>query len=141
VESIHGEPAEFKPMAIPAVVFTDPELAWAGLTENEAKAKEIPYEVHKFPWGASGRATSLGRTDGVTKLIVSPESQRVLGIGIVGVGAGDLISEGVLAIEMGAVARDLADTIHPHPTLSEGIMEAAELALGSATHVIRLKRK
>lgn len=141
VDALRGEPAAFEPHTIPAVVFTDPELAWAGLTEREAKAKGIVHEVYQFPWIASGRATTLTRNDGLTKLIVDPSSQRVLGVGIVGVGAGELISEAVLAIEMGAVVRDLADTIHPHPTLSETIMESAELALGAATHMGKPRRR
>jgi dihydrolipoamide dehydrogenase len=140
VEAILGEPGSFEPRAIPAVVFTDPELAWAGLTEKEAADKSVKFDKVVFPWAASGRATTLARNDGLTKLLVDPATQRVLGVGIVGVGAGELISEGVLAIEMGAVARDVADTIHPHPTLSETIMEGAELALGSATHVARPKK-
>lgn len=140
VEALLGEPAEFSPRAIPAVVFTDPELAWAGLTEREARDQSIPVEVNRFPWAASGRATSIARTEGLTKLLVDPETKRVLGVGIVGVGAGEMISEGVLAIEMGAVARDVAESIHPHPTLSETIMESAEMAYGSATHVVRPKK-
>jgi dihydrolipoamide dehydrogenase len=140
VETILGEPAEFSPRAIPAVVFTDPELAWAGLTENEAKEKEVPYEKVTFPWAASGRATTLGRIEGMTKMLVEPESKRVLGVGIVGVGAGEMIAEAVLAIEMGAVARDIAESIHAHPTLSETIMESAELALGAATHMAKPKK-
>jgi dihydrolipoyl dehydrogenase len=135
VEALAGEPAEFNPRAIPAVVFTDPEIAWCGLTEREAAEQSLPVAVHRFPWAASGRATTLARNEGMTKLVVDPESQRVLGVGIVGVGAGELIAEGVLAVEMGAVARDLAESIHPHPTLSETLMESAELALGSAIHV------
>jgi dihydrolipoamide dehydrogenase len=140
VEAMLGDPAAFEPRAIPAVVFTDPEIAWAGLTEREAADKGVKFEKFTFPWAASGRATTLARNDGLTKLLVDPATQRVLGIGIVGVGAGEMISEGVLAIEMGAVARDLADSIHPHPTLSETVMEGAELALGSATHVARPKK-
>jgi dihydrolipoamide dehydrogenase len=140
VEAIIGEPAEWSPRAIPAVIFTDPELAWCGLTEREAKEQNIQIEVTKFPWAASGRATSIGRPDGLTKLIVEPGTQRVLGMGIVGAGAGELISEGVLAVEMAAVARDMAESIHPHPTLSETMMESAELALGSATHLYKPKR-
>jgi dihydrolipoamide dehydrogenase len=139
VEAICGEPTEFSPRAIPAVIFTDPEIAWCGITEREAKAGNIPHQVHKFPWIASGRAVALARTEGLTKLLVEPESQRILGVGITGTGAGELISEGVLAVEMGAVARDLADTIHPHPTLSETVMESAELVLGGATHVPKAK--
>ena len=140
VEVLLGEPAEWSPRAIPAVIFTDPEIAWAGLTELEAQKQNVSVEVHKFPWAASGRAVSIARTDGLTKLLVDPESKRVLGIGIVGVGAGEMISEGVLAIEMGAVARDVLESIHPHPTLSETIMESAEMAYGAATHVAPRKK-
>jgi dihydrolipoyl dehydrogenase len=141
VDTIAGEKVAFEPLAIPAVVFTDPEIAWAGLTENQAKEKNINYEVAKFPWAASGRATNIGRSDGVTKLILDPESQRILGIGICGPGAGELIAEGVLAIEMGANVTDLKLTIHPHPTLSETIMEAAEAFFGQSTHMYKPKRK
>jgi dihydrolipoamide dehydrogenase len=140
VDTILGEPAAFEPRAIPAVVFTDPEIAWAGITEREATEKGIRFEKMSFPWAASGRATTLARNDGLTKVLVDPATQRVLGIGIVGIGAGEMIAEGVLAIEMGAVARDIAESIHPHPTLSETIMEGAELALGAATHVARPKK-
>jgi dihydrolipoamide dehydrogenase len=141
VDAIAGDRnVEFAPAAIPAVVFTDPEIAWTGLTETEAEKQGIKVTIAKFPWGASGRAISLGRTDGVTKLIIHPESQRVLGVGICGPGAGELISEGVLAVEMGATAQDMAMTIHPHPTLSETVMEAAEVFFGHATHVYRPKR-
>ena len=141
VDAIAGDRnVEFAPAAIPAVVFTDPEIAWTGLTETDAEKQGIKVTVAKFPWGASGRAISLGRTDGVTKLIIHPESQRVLGVGICGPGAGELISEGVLAVEMGATAQDVAMTIHPHPTLSETVMEAAEVFYGHATHVYRPKR-
>jgi dihydrolipoyl dehydrogenase len=141
VDAIAGDRnVEFAPAAIPAVVFTDPEIAWAGLTETEAEKQGIKVTIAKFPWGASGRAISLGRTDGVTKLVIHPESQRVLGVGICGPGAGELISEGVLAVEMGATAQDMAMTIHPHPTLSETVMEAAEVFYGHATHVYRPKR-
>jgi dihydrolipoamide dehydrogenase len=141
VDAIAGDRnAAFEPAAIPAVVFTDPEIAWAGLTETEAQKQGVKVTIARFPWGASGRAISLGRTDGVTKLVIHPESERVLGVGICGPGAGELISEGVLAIEMGATARDMALTIHPHPTLSETVMEAAEVFYGHATHVYRPKR-
>jgi dihydrolipoamide dehydrogenase len=140
VGTILGEPSVFEPRAIPAVVFTDPEIAWAGLTEREAQEKNVRYEKLVFPWAASGRATTLARNDGLTKLLVDPATQRVLGVGIVGVGAGEMIAEGVLAIEMGAVARDVADSIHPHPTLTETVMESAELALGGATHIARPKK-
>jgi dihydrolipoamide dehydrogenase len=142
VDAILGEPSEWSPQAIPAVVFTDPELAWCGLTERDAATGNLTVEVVKFPWAASGRATTLGRNDGLTKLIVEPGTQRILGVGIVGAGAGELIAEGVLAVEMAAVARDLADSIHPHPTLSETLMESAELVLGgSATHLFKPKKR
>jgi dihydrolipoamide dehydrogenase len=135
VENITGEPTRFENVIIPAVVFTDPEVAWAGITETEAKAKGIKVKVAKFPWGASGRALTFDRTDGLTKLILEPDTERVLGVGIVGVGAGDLIAEGALAIEMGATAKDLAETVHAHPTLSETLMEAAEVYYGVSSHV------
>jgi len=141
VEAILGHKVAFEPNAIPAVVFTDPELAWTGLSEIEAREKGIKVEVAKFPWGASGRATTLDRNDGLTKLIIEPETERILGVGIVGVGAGDMIAEGTLAIEMGAVVKDLELTIHPHPTLSETIMAAAEVFYGRATDMYRPKRK
>lgn len=137
---IAGKDAAMDVAVIPAVVFTDPEVAWCGLTEEEAKAQGRAVKVAKFPWSASGRATTLGRNDGLTKLILDPESERVLGVGIAGVGAGDLISEGVLAVEMGAVAEDVAQSIHPHPTLSETLMEAAEVAEGTPTHIHVVKR-
>ena len=140
VEVIAGHKAAFEPLAIPAVVFTDPEIAWAGLTENQAKEKGNKFEVAKFPWAASGRATTLDRSDGVTKLIIEPGTERILGIGICGPGAGELIAEGVLAIEMGANATDLKMTIHPHPTLSETVMEAAEVFFGQSTHMYRPKK-
>jgi dihydrolipoamide dehydrogenase len=137
VEALLGEPTVWEPRAIPAVIFTDPEIAWAGLTENDAKKSVAPYEVLKFPWAASGRAVAIARTEGLTKMLVDPESKRILGVGITGPGAGEMISESVLAIEMGAVARDLMETIHPHPTLSETVMESAELAYGAATHMAK----
>lgn len=140
VEVIAGHKSYFEPLAIPAVVFTDPEIAWAGLTEEQAKKEGIKYEVAKFPWAASGRAVTLDRNDGVTKLIVDPDTQRILGIGLCGPGAGELISEGVLAIEMGANVTDLKLTIHPHPTLSETIMDAAEVFFGQSAHYYRPKR-
>jgi dihydrolipoamide dehydrogenase len=136
VEAMLGEASAFENIVIPAVVYTHPEVAWCGLTENEAKQKGIEVKVAKFLWGASGRALTLDRPDGLTKLIIEPESERILGIGIVGAGAGDLISEGVLAVEMGATARDIAESVHPHPTLSETLMEAAESFYGTATHMI-----
>jgi dihydrolipoamide dehydrogenase len=141
VEAILGHKVAFEPNAIPAVVFTDPEIAWAGLTETEAKERGIKVEISKFPWGASGRATTLDRNDGLTKLVIEPETERILGVAIVGVGAGDMIAEGTLAIEMGAVVKDLELTIHPHPTLSETVMFAAELFYGHATDMYRPKRK
>jgi dihydrolipoamide dehydrogenase len=140
-EVIAGHKAAFEPLAIPAVVFTDPEIAWAGLTENQAKEKGMKYEVAKFPWAASGRALTLDRSDGVTKLIVDPDTERIIGIGICGLGAGELIAEGVLAIEMGCNLTDLKLTIHPHPTLSETLMEAAEAFFGQSTHMYKPKRK
>lgn len=141
VEAILGHKVVFEPQAIPAVVFTDPEIAWAGLTETQAKKDGIAVEVARFPWAASGRNTTLGRNDGVTKLLIEPGTQRILGVGICGSGAGELIAEGVLAIEMGAVADDVKLTIHPHPTLSETVMESAEVFFGQATHVFRPKKK
>ena len=140
VEAILGEPSEWNPRAIPAVIFTEPEIAWAGLTEREAKEQGVPHEVLKFPWAASGRAVALDITNGLTKMLIDPDSKRILGVGIAGSGAGEMIAESVLAIEMGAVARDVMESIHPHPTLSETVMESAELAYGGATHVARPKR-
>ncbi|HEY1264293.1 MAG TPA: dihydrolipoyl dehydrogenase [Terriglobales bacterium] len=140
VEAIAGHKVAFEPNAIPAVVFTDPEIAWAGLTETQAQKENREVKVAKFPWAASGRAITLDRPDGVTKLIIDPATERVLGVGICGSGAGELIAEGVLAIEMGALAKDVALTIHPHPTLSETVMEAAEVFFGTSTHVYRPKR-
>jgi dihydrolipoamide dehydrogenase len=141
VESIAGERVAFEPLAIPAVVFTDPELAWCGLTETDAQKQKREVTVTRFPWAASGRALTLDRPDGMTKLVLDPKTERVLGVGIVGAGAGELIAEGVLAIEMGANATDVRMTIHPHPTLSETIMESAEVFFGQATHVYRPKKK
>ncbi len=138
VENLHGGDVQFKSI-VPAVVFTDPELAWCGLTEAEAKAQNIPHQVAKFPWTASGRALSFDRTDGVTKIIADPETNRVLGVGICGAGAGELIAEAVLAIEMGATVEDIALTIHPHPTLSETLMECADAFYGHATHTFAKK--
>jgi len=140
VEAIAGRKVAFEPHAIPAVVFTDPEIAWAGLTETQAKEQGREIAVAKFPWGASGRAITLDRPEGMTKLILDPKTERVLGVGIVGAGAGELIAEGVLAIEMAALAGDLELTIHPHPTLSETVMEAAEVFFGTSTDVYRPKR-
>ena len=141
VDAIAGERVAFEPLAIPAVVFTDPELAWCGLTEADAKAQGREVAISRFPWAASGRAITLDRTDGMTKLVLDPKTGRVLGVGIVGPGAGELIAEGVLAVEMGANASDLKLTIHAHPTLSETVMEAAEVFFGQATHVYRPKKK
>jgi dihydrolipoamide dehydrogenase len=140
VEVIAGKPAVFKPHAIPAVVFTDPELAWCGLTETQAASRKLNVAIVKFPWAASGRAITLDRVDGLTKLVLDPETERVLGMGVVGSGAGELIAEGVLAIEMAATASDVKLSIHPHPTLSETVMESAEVFFGQATHVYRPKK-
>ena len=137
VETAFGRKVAFEPAAIPAVVFTDPEIAWCGLSEDEAAASGRSVAVSRFPWAASGRARTIGRTDGLTKLVIDPESERLLGVGLVGPGAGELIAEGVLALEMAALASDLKLTIHPHPTLSETLMEAAETFFGQATHVYR----
>ncbi len=141
VEAIAGHKAVFEPAAIPAVVFTDPEVAWCGLTETQARAEGRAVEVAKFPWGASGRAVTLDRPAGVTKLVIEPESERILGVGIAGTGAGELIAEGVVAIEMGATASDLRLCIHPHPTLSETLMESAEVFFGRSTHVYRPRKR
>ncbi|MDE2290948.1 MAG: dihydrolipoyl dehydrogenase [Elusimicrobia bacterium] len=140
VDAASGKRAAFEPAAIPGVVFTDPEIAWCGLTETQAQAAGRPVEVAKFMWGASGRAQTLGRQDGVTKLVIEPGTERILGVGIAGPGAGELIAEGVLAVEMGAKASDLALSIHAHPTLSETLMEAAEMYYGHCTHAFRPKK-
>jgi dihydrolipoamide dehydrogenase len=141
IETIVGEESTSEGVVIPAVVFTHPEVAWCGLTEAEAKAKGITVEVAKFPWGASGRAMTFDKPEGLTKLIIDPETERVLGVGIVGHGAGELIAEGVLAVEMGATAQDLAESVHPHPTLSETMMEAAEVFYGHPTHTLAPKKR
>ena len=139
-EVLAAEPAAFDHV-VPAVVYTDPEVAWCGLTETRAKQENRRVEVARFPWAASGRAATLGRTEGLTKLVIDPETDRILGVGIVGLNAGELIAEGVLAVEMAAVAGDLAESIHPHPSLSESIGIAAEVYLGSATDLYIPKRK
>ena len=141
IKILSGEEPSPKGQCVPAVVFTDPELAWCGLTETEAKNNDRRVQVAKFPWGASGRAQALGRPDGVTKLILDPDTEEVLGMGICGVGAGELIGEGVLAVDNGLKAKDLAHSIHPHPTLSETIMETAESFYGEATHIYKKLRK
>jgi dihydrolipoamide dehydrogenase len=140
-EVLAGRPAAFEPQAIPAVVFTDPEIAWAGLTAEEAARSGRDVAVVQYPWQASGRAIAIGRTDGLTKWLVDPSTDRVLGCGIVGAGAGELISEAVVAIEMGCTVRDVADSIHPHPTLSETLAFSSEVYLGTATEVYRPKKK
>lgn len=132
-EVIAGRPAAFDARAVPAVIYTDPQIAWCGLSEEQAQSQGRDVTVERFPWRASGRALSMGRGDGLTKLVLDPETERVLGVGIVGPHAESLIAEGALAVEMGAVARDLALTVHPHPSLSETVMQAAQLALGGAT--------
>jgi dihydrolipoamide dehydrogenase len=141
VEVLLGQPAEFDKIAIPAVVFTDPEIAWAGLTEEQAKRESRVHEVVVYPWAASGRAQALGRTEGFTKWLVDPGTSRVLGCGIVGPGAGELIAEAVLAIEMGCEVRDLTESVHPHPTLSETLMNAGEVFFGTATEIYKPKRE
>ncbi|NIQ04018.1 MAG: dihydrolipoyl dehydrogenase [Nitrospinaceae bacterium] len=140
VEKLAGGTEEPMHPVVPAVVFTDPEIAWCGLTESEARAQGTEIAIAKFPWGASGRASTLGRNDGTTKLIVDPHSRRILGVGLVGSGVGELISEAALAIQMKARVEDLAGTIHPHPTLSETLMEAAEVFLGKSTHQYKKTR-
>ena len=140
IEAIAGHKVAFEPNAIPAVVFTDPEIAWAGLTETQAQKDGLEVKVAKFPWAASGRALTLDRTEGLTKLLIDSQTERVLGVGIVGAGAGELIAEATLAIEMAALAKDLALTIHPHPTLSETVMNSAEVFFGTATDIYRPKR-
>ena len=140
VEAIAGHKVAFEPNAIPAVVFTDPEVAWCGLTETQAQKENREVKVAKFPWAASGRAITLDRPEGMTKVLIDPQSERVLGVGIVGVGAGEMIAEGVLAIEMSALASDVALTIHPHPTLSETVMESAEVFFCTSTHIYSPKR-
>ena len=140
VEAIAGHKVAFEPNAIPAVVFTDPEVAWCGITETQAQKENREIKVAKFPWAASGRAVTIDRPEGMTKLIFDPQTERVLGVGIVGAGAGEMIAEGVLAVEMAALASDIALTIHPHPTLTETVMESAEVFFGTSTHIYRPKR-
>ena len=140
-EVIAGLKHYFDPRCIPAVAYTDPELAWVGLTETEAKAKNIPYEKGVFPWAASGRSLANGRDEGLTKLLFDPKTHRVLGAGMVGTNAGELIGEVGLAIEMGATAEDIALTIHPHPTLAESIMLASEVFEGTITDLYMPKKK
>lgn len=141
VEAIAGREAVFAPQAIPCVVFTDPQIAWTGLTETEAKAQKRKVSATRFPWAASGRAQAVGRTDGVTKMIVDPETDRVLGVGITGAGAGEMIAEAVVAIEMGATSADMGRFIHPHPTFSETVAAAADMQHGTATEIYRPARK
>ncbi len=136
-EVITGAKTQYDPRAVPAVIFTDPEIAWCGITESEAKEAGMEVDVSKFPWAASGRALTLNRTDGLTKVIAQRGTRRVVGVGIVGTQAGELISEAVVAIEMGAAAEDMAFSIHPHPTLTETIMEAAEGIYGASTHIMK----
>jgi dihydrolipoamide dehydrogenase len=140
-EVLAGKPVAFDNLAIPAVIFTDPEIAWCGLTEERAKSDDRKYEAAIYPWAASGRAIALGRTEGLTKILVDPDTERVLGVGIVGAGAGELIAEATLAIEMGCEVTDIAETIHPHPTLSETVMNAADAFFGTATEIYKPKRK
>ncbi|HBJ34256.1 MAG TPA: dihydrolipoyl dehydrogenase [Planctomycetaceae bacterium] len=140
-EVIAGKPASFDKTAIPAVVFTDPEIAWAGITEDEAKRQGRKVDVEVYPWAASGRAQALGRTDGLTKWLIDPETHRVIGCGIVGSGAGELIAEAVLAIEMGCEVHDITESIHPHPTLSETLMNAGEVHFGTATEIFKPKKR
>lgn len=140
-EVIAGQPSAFDVRAIPAVVYTDPQIAWCGVTEEQARKDNIKIDVQRFPWKFSGRATTMGAPEGLTKIIVDPDTQRILGVGISGRNTEGLISEGVLAIEMGALAEDMALSIHPHPTLSETEGEAAEIFLGSATHILSKAQK
>jgi dihydrolipoamide dehydrogenase len=140
-EVVAGKAAAFDARAIPAVVYTDPQIAWCGLTEEQARRENVPVTVQKFPWKFSGRATTMGAPEGLTKVLVDTASGRILGVGITGRDTEGLISEGVLAVEMGALAEDVAGSIHPHPTLSETESEAAEMFLGSATHIIGKAQK
>jgi dihydrolipoamide dehydrogenase len=140
-EAIAGQPSAFDVRAIPAVVYTDPQIAWCGLTEEQARRDGVPIQVQRFPWKFSGRATTMGASEGLTKILVEPSSGRILGVGIVGRNTEGLIAEGVLAIEMGALAEDVAASMHPHPTLSETESEAAEMFLGRATHILAKAQK
>ena len=140
-EVIAGEPALFDPLTIPSVAYTDPEVAWMGLTEHEAKAKGIEVEKGVFPWAASGRALGIHREEGLTKLLFDPVTKRIVGAGIVGPNAGELIGETVLALEMGADMEDIGMTIHPHPTLNETVGLAAEMAHGSITDLLPPKKR
>ncbi len=140
VDYILGKTAAPEKFVLPAVVFTDPEIAWCGLGEEEARQKGIPVEISRFLWSASGRAVSMDRPDGVTKLIIEPKTERILGVGIAGVGAGELISEGVVAVQKGLTSKELANCVHPHPTLSETLMESAEAFYGLATHALSRKK-
>ncbi|MCB1903363.1 MAG: dihydrolipoyl dehydrogenase [Gammaproteobacteria bacterium] len=140
-EVIAGQPSLFDPLTIPSVAYTDPEVAWMGLTETEAKSKGVAYEKGVFPWAASGRALGIGREEGMTKLLLDPDTKRILGAGIVGVNAGELIGETVLALEMGADMEDIGLTIHPHPTLNETIGMAAEMAEGTITDLIPPRKR
>jgi dihydrolipoamide dehydrogenase len=140
-EVIAGEPSAFDVRAIPAVVYTDPQVAWCGITEEEARKQKKPIKVERFPWKFSSRATTMDAPEGLTKIIVDPETGRILGLGITGRNTEGMISEGVLAIEMGALAQDMALTIHPHPTLSETVAEAADIFLGGATHILPKQKK
>jgi dihydrolipoamide dehydrogenase len=140
-EVIAGKPSSFDVRAIPAVVYTDPQIAWCGMTEDQARRENLTVQVQRFPWKFSGRATTMGAAEGLTKIIADAESGRILGVGITGRDTEGLISEGVLAIEMGALAEDMAASMHPHPTLSETEGEAAELFLGHATHILGKAQK
>jgi dihydrolipoamide dehydrogenase len=141
VEVMAGQRSVYDVLAMPAVVFTDPELAWVGITEEEAKAKGLEVEVSKFPWAANGKAHAISQTSGLSKVIVDKKTERILGAGVVGWEAGALISEYALAIEMGANAEDVSLTVHPHPTLNETLLGAVDVHLGHATDIYRPKKK
>ena len=141
MSAVRGETVSDGSQVVPAVVFTDPEIAWAGLTETEAQAAGRAYPVALYPWAASGRAHSLGRPDGLTKWLIDPETDRVVGCGICGSGAGELIGEAVVAIERQCTAADISDAIHPHPTLSETLMNAADVHLGTAIEIYKPRRR